>query len=213
MCANFTPANQSAWSSAFKTHFPSGTFAAECFPGSLAPVNTNEEREEGVLATFGLLPFWTNPSLARSTYNARSETVQEKPSFRNAWRKGQFCIVPADVIYEPNYETGKAVRWGIRDVENRLLGIAGIWESRRVGADTQYSFSMLTINADSHPLMNRMHKPGEEKRMVVIIDPSAYDEWLHVRPEHAHSWLTQYPAERMIASPAPRGGERQPSLL
>jgi putative SOS response-associated peptidase YedK len=67
-----------------------------------------------VLATFGMLPHWAKPALVRSTYNARSETAAEKPSFRNAWKKGQFCIIPADVIFEPHYPSAeeRPVRWG-----------------------------------------------------------------------------------------------------
>jgi len=48
------------------------------------------------------------------------------------------------------------------------FAIGGIWESH--GKDETYfeSFSMLTINADTHPVMNHFHRPGDEKRMVVI---------------------------------------------
>ena len=45
----------------------------------------------------------------------------EKPSFRNAWKKRQFCGVPTDAFYEPNYETGKAVRWPIERVDDQPL--------------------------------------------------------------------------------------------
>ena len=38
---------------------------------------------------------------------------------------------------------------------------------------------MLTINADSHELMNQFHKPADEKRMVVILEPERYDDWLN----------------------------------
>lgn len=213
MCANFKPSNQVAWATAFRATFPEGEFKRESFPGYRAPIVTNEDRGDGVLAIFGMLPHWAKPDLVRRTYNARSETALEKPSFRHAWRNGQFCIVPADVIYEPNYETGKPVRWAIRDVDGRPLGVAGIWEVREGSDGPQYSFALLTINADDHPVMNRMHKPGEEKRMVVILEPGSYEEWLHVKPEHAPSWLTQFPAERLVAEPARRGDTRQDALL
>jgi putative SOS response-associated peptidase YedK len=63
---------------------------------------------------FGLLPsFVTELAAGRRTYNARSETVAIKPSFRDAWRRGQRCIVPVEVIYEPCWETGQSVRWAI----------------------------------------------------------------------------------------------------
>lgn len=210
MCANFTPSRQAAWERAFSAAFPAGEFKAESFPGYTAPIVTNERRDDGVLATFGLLPHWAKPELVRSTYNARSETAATKPSFRNAWKRGQFCIIPADTIFEPCYESGKAVRWGIREVEGRPMGIAGLWECRQEGDNLRYSFSMLTINADTHPVMKHMHEPGEEKRMVVVLDPDDYGDWLHATPENAFQWLRQYPAERLAAEPAPR--ERPKSL-
>lgn len=50
--------------------------------------------------------------------------------------------------------------------------IAGIWEFRP--QDLLLSFSMLTINADGHPLMQRFYKPDDEKRMLLILDPDQY---------------------------------------
>ncbi len=49
----------------------------------------------------------------RRTYNARSETVSNLPSFKTAWKRGQRCIIPTEKNYEPNYESGKPVRWAI----------------------------------------------------------------------------------------------------
>jgi hypothetical protein len=59
---------------------------------------------------FGLIPHWaTDTTIARHTYNARSETVASKPSFRDAGRHGQRGIVPAEAFYEPDWRSGKAV--------------------------------------------------------------------------------------------------------
>jgi hypothetical protein len=63
---------------------------------------------------------------------------------------------------------------------------------------------MLTVNAAEHPLMNRFHKPGDEKRSVVIVQPSGYEDWLSCRnPDEARSFLTLYPAAEMHAEPYP----------
>ncbi|WP_375542248.1 hypothetical protein [Paraburkholderia sp. CNPSo 3274] len=51
------------------------------------------------------------------------------------------------------------------------------------------SFTMITVNAAEHPLMKRFHKPGDEKRSVVIIPPTAYEDWLSCRnPDEARSF-------------------------
>ena len=75
--------------------------------------------------------------------------------------------------------------------------IAGIWEFRP--QDLLLSFSMLTINADGHPLMQRFHKPDDEKRMVMILDPDQYHGWLDGSLVNQEDLFQQYPAEHLIA--------------
>jgi putative SOS response-associated peptidase YedK len=60
------------------------------------------------------------------------------------------------------------------------------------------------VSADQHELMRRMHAPGEEKRMPVIIRPADYDRWLNATPEEARALCQPYPAADMSAQPAPR---------
>jgi putative SOS response-associated peptidase YedK len=206
MCADYTPTRQRSWEQAFKAVYPAGKMADEAFPGRVAPIVTNSNPEAGVTATFGLLPHWAKPDLVRSTYNARSETAATKPSFRNAWKRGQFCIIPAETIFEFHYESddAKPTRWAIRHRDGQPLGIAGLWESRERDGSFEHSFSMLTINASTHPIMSRMHKPKDEKRMVVILDPDDYDAWLATPPEQAMGWMRQFPADLLAAEPAPR---------
>jgi putative SOS response-associated peptidase YedK len=56
---------------------------------------------------FGLLPHFAKElAYGRRTYNARSETVDKLPSYRESWAQGRRCIIPAESVYEPNYETG-----------------------------------------------------------------------------------------------------------
>ena len=62
---------------------------------------------------------------------------------------------------------------------------------------------MLTINADEHTLMNQFHKPTDEKRMVVIVPAGAYADWLNAPPARTHEFLRPYPADRLVAIPAP----------
>jgi|TARA_R100000458_G_scaffold59880_1_gene72416 putative SOS response-associated peptidase YedK len=151
---------------------------------------------------FGLLPFWADKKLARSTYNARSETASVKRSFREAWKKAQHCIIPAVAIYEPDWRTGKAIPTRISRADGRLLGIAGLWEERKTAAgDRELSFSMLTVNADDHALMRNFHRPGHEKRMVVVLPQALYQDWLTAPAEISSEFMTQYPADRLVAYP------------
>lgn len=211
MCANYIPARPESLSRQFGVAPPADLYKPEAFPGYAAPVIRLPHGEGAAdapvceTAVFGMIPVWADMKLAKMTYNARSETVGEKPSFRHAWKKGQFCIVPAESIFEPSYESGRAVRWNIAHADGLPLAVAGIWEWRKNGPDGKplLSFSMLTINADDHPLMRRFHRPTDEKRMLVFLEPHEHDNWLHAGSEEARSFLTPYPAEKLVARPAP----------
>ncbi len=62
--------------------------------------------------------------------------------------------------------------------------------------------TMMTVNVDGHAVMGRMHKPGDEKRSVVILRPADYDEWLHTNNvEAARAMLQLFPATRMVKKP------------
>ncbi|MDB5959461.1 MAG: putative response-associated peptidase [Massilia sp.] len=220
MCANYTPSKLDAISqhrslerALFEIRVQAFDYPAESFPGYMAPI-LREAREqdqdpagviEAVPAMFGMVPHWADPKLARQTYNARTETVATKPSFRNAWKRNQFCVIPADNFYEPCYETGKPVRWRIAGADRQALGIAGIWEYKAAGPDglPLLSFSMLTINADGHPLMQRFHRPQDEKRMLVLLDPAQYQGWLEGALVNDPAVYLPYDAERLVAAAAP----------
>tara|TARA_R110001583_G_scaffold191912_1_gene357789 strand:- start:8905 stop:9567 length:663 start_codon:yes stop_codon:yes gene_type:complete len=178
---------------------------AKAYPGSVVPIVTSFAPRMWVPASFGLVPSWAKGAkVVLSTYNARSETVSDKPSFRDAWRRGQLCIVPASEIYEPCYESGKAVRWCIARADGKPMGIAGIW-SRREEADglPTWSMSMLTINADGDPVMQRFHEPEDEKRSVVILPDERWGDWLRAKSEEeARAMLTIYPADALSVEAA-----------
>ncbi|MFM7631867.1 MAG: hypothetical protein ACKO65_00685, partial [Betaproteobacteria bacterium] len=58
----------------------------------------------------------------------------------------------------------------------------------------------LTINAADHPLMRNFHRPEDEKRMVVILSPDYFDEWLSAKPEQSARFLMPYPADQLTVS-------------
>lgn len=173
MCADYTPSRKEQIEKSFRAGYPLLNLPPEAWPGYMAPIVRGYHEVPGDLemtpVMFGMVPHWADHKLARQTYNARTETVASKPSFRSAWKCKQFCIIPAANFFEPNYETGKPVRWRIERADGAPIAIAGIWEYRP--ADQLLSFSMLTINADGHPLMQHFHKPDDEKRMVMILEP------------------------------------------
>lgn len=152
---------------------------------------------EALLGQYGLVPHWADDlKLGRSTYNARSETVATKPSFRDAWRHARHCIIPAMAIYEPDWRSGKAAPTRISRADGQPMGIAGLWDQwKSPRGEIVHSFTMLTINADQHPLMNLFHKPTDEKRMVVILEPEQFDDWLQAPATRSTEFLRPFPAE------------------
>ena len=74
------------------------------FPSYHAPIILNgSEHLELDIAKFGLLPSWAKElKFSSHTYNARTESVADKPSFRHAWKYSKFCLVPVQEFYEPN---------------------------------------------------------------------------------------------------------------
>ncbi|MEN9905563.1 MAG: hypothetical protein RLZZ555_2128 [Pseudomonadota bacterium] len=157
---------------------------------------------EAMAGVFGLIPHWSKDmTIARRTYNARSETVAEKPSYRDAWGLGRRCIIPADAFYEPDWRSGKALPTRIARADGLPMGIAGIWTGwRSPDGSIVRSYSMLTINADDHPLMRQFHKPQDEKRMVVILPEERYQDWLHAPLDRASEFLQQYPTDALTST-------------
>jgi putative SOS response-associated peptidase YedK len=155
---------------------------------------------------FGLLPaFAKELAFGRRTYNARSETVHRLPSFRDSWRQGWRCIVPAEVIYEPFFaqDGAGAQRWAIRQPGAVPFGIAGIYTQwKHPDGHALFSFAMLTVNADGHPVYRRLHRAGEEKRMPIILAPADYDAWLACPVAEAGKFFRQWPGV-LHAEPAP----------
>jgi len=211
MCSNYRPVTrQDRLLTFFGVERNRDEVPTDVFPTGLAPFVRLAQEGSGnkliaVDGHFGLIPHFKQRELAygRKTYNARSETVNKLPSFRDAWRRGRRCVVPAEAIYEPCYESGRAVRWVIRQDGDVPMGIAGIYTSwRDPEGHERHSFAMLTVNADGHPVFQRMHKPDEEKRMVIILAPADYDAWLNCSVAEAPRYFKQWMGP-LIAEPAP----------
>jgi putative SOS response-associated peptidase YedK len=149
---------------------------------------------EAVLGRWGLVPHWSKDGKERNTFNARSETAATKPSFREAWQRSQRCIIPAMGVFEPDWRSGKAVSTQIVSADGQPMGIAGLWSAWKSPDGWLESYTMLTVNADQHELMQNFHKPDEEKRMVVILPQDRYADWLNASPEGAGEFMQTYPA-------------------
>lgn len=210
MCAHYESVKDpKRISESFKVPLPEG-IRTDVWPGYASTfirrpkeVGTGDEAvpdREALAGVFGMIPHWAkDEKAARRTYNARTETVAEKPSFRDPWRLARHCIIPAEAIYEPDWRSGKAVATRISRADGKPMGIAGLWTGWNGPNGVVRSFTMLTVNATDHPVMKNFHKPEDEKRMVVILAEGQYEEWLHASAAESMKFMLQYPAERLVA--------------
>jgi putative SOS response-associated peptidase YedK len=172
-------------------------------PPSVAAGTADGPSREALLGIYGLVPHWSKElKIKQNTYNARIETVSQLASYRDPWRKAQHCIVPAAAFYEPDHRSGKAIQTRFARKDGKHMGIAGLWDEWTTpeGEDI-FSFTMLTLNADEHPLMKNYHRKEDEKRMVAILPEACYDDWLQAKASESMDFIKQYPAELLVTSP------------
>jgi putative SOS response-associated peptidase YedK len=217
MCANYRPVTRMDRLLSFfgVERQPGQPTPPEVWPLGLAPfIRLNEDGSGNKLiedGLFGLLPHFAKElAYGRKTYNARSETVDTLPSFKEPWARSQRCIIPAEAVFEQCYETGKAVRWRVNQPADVPMGIAGIYRRWR-GPDGKslFTFAMLTVNASGHKVYERFGAPGDERRMVVILEPAEYDRWLQCSPGDAKSFFRQWagPLDASSDPLPPRGAK------
>jgi putative SOS response-associated peptidase YedK len=208
MCTSYKVGDLKIFEAFSEFPVPRFEFKSEIYKDYAAPIFRREP--DGLHtdpATFGIVPRKHIPTGVKvfDTMNARAESIGEKRSFSGAWKKLQLCLIPCQWFYEPNYETGKPIRWRIGMASGAPFALAGLWrEWEDPDTGKALSFTMLTVNANEHPLMKRFHKPGDEKRSVVIVPPSAHEDWLGCRStDEVRSFLSLFPADEMAAEPHP----------
>ncbi len=149
---------------------------------------------------WGLIPFWAkDPSIGSRMINARSETLAEKNSFKNPYKRRR-CLILADGFYEwaaiPGQKTKQPYYFRMED--GAPFAFAGLWEEWQSPEGSQLK-SATIITTEPNPLVGKIHA-----RMPVILKPKDYPLWLakeEKRPEELQHLLTAYPAEEMVAYP------------
>lgn len=140
-------------------------------------------------ARWGLLPRWAKDhSFGSKTFNARTETVAEKPSFRSAYRRRR-CLVPTNGFYEWEKRDGKKWPWYFHRPERALFAMAGLWERwQDPEAEVEVeSFTVLTLPANAD--LERLHH-----RMPLVLET----------PERQEAWLAGAHSDPPLPPPAPQ---------
>jgi len=110
-----------------------------------------------------------------------------------------------DHFYEPSYASGKAVPWAIGLPSGEPFGIACLWDRwiHPATGEQVASFTMLTVNADKHPVMRQFHRAEDEKRTPVVLDESQCEEWLRADLAKATLMMDSSRMPELTAKAAP----------
>ncbi|WP_440111518.1 SOS response-associated peptidase [Acidovorax sp. BL-A-41-H1] len=145
-----------------------------------------------------------------STVNARREGMSKSWTYGGPWRRGQRCIIPAELYVEPYWGTGKHIPWRFSRADGEPWGLAGLW-SEWTDPDTGEvipSYTMITQNCDETPVLNLMHRPDpkrapdmQDKRTVVPLEKDDWDAWLHGSIDQADPLIRPPSIERFTHGP------------
>jgi putative SOS response-associated peptidase YedK len=145
---------------------------------------------------WGLVPHWArDPSAVGHAINARAETLEERPSFRDPFRYHR-CLVPANGFYEWRKEGKSREPSYIHRKDDGLFAIAGLYDTWRGPAGEELR-SFVIVTSEPNSLVSRYHN-----RMPAMLRPDDEDRWLspgRLAPETAREILAPYPAEFMEA--------------
>ena len=143
------------------------------------------------LLRWGLVPhFARDLKTGASLINARSETVAQKPAFRDAWAKGRRCLVPVDGFYEWRREGNVKQPYAFALKSREPMALAGLWENWKDSSTGQWVRSFTVLTTEANALIAPLHE-----RMPVIVPQKDRELWLS--GAEASDLLTPLPAELM----------------
>lgn len=161
----------------------------------VAIVRLHEGKRQFALVRWGLIPAWVkDPRTVSLMFNARGESVFDKPAFRNAMKRRR-CLVPADGFYEWQKQGGGKQPFFIRARSGGPLAFAGLWETWTGPNGEEIDTAAIVTTAANETL-----KPLHD-RMPVIVPPAAFDLWLAGEAERAASLIAPAPDDLLEAWP------------
>ncbi len=169
-------------------------------PTQPIPVVTNTGLNTLDFFSWGLVPFWAkDPSIGSRMINARAETLAEKPSFKNAFKRRR-CLILADGFYEwqkiPNEKVKIPTYIHLKD--KKPFAFAGLWEEWN-SSDGSQILSATIITTEPNELIAPVHN-----RMPVILPEATYEQWLtpsEINPQNLSTFLRPFTAIQMETYP------------
>lgn len=166
-------------------------------PSQSIPVILTDDGPRLTMLKWGLVPFWAkDPKIGNKMINARAESVAEKPSYREAFKRRR-CLIPADGFYEwrtlPGTKTKTPVYFKMKS--GKPFAFGGLWETNKKCGDELRTCTIITTTPND--LVANAHN-----RMPVIIPQDAYEYWIDSAekdPKDLVDLLVPYPVEEMEA--------------
>ena len=147
-------------------------------PGSNIPVIINPVNRAVQMFRWGLIPGWAkDPKIGYKMFNARAETIAEKPSFRVPFQQRR-CLIPADGFYEWKVEDGKKYPYLFTLKDKTMFTFAGLWETW-LSKEGEVVNSCTIITTEPNSLVAQYHD-----RMPVIFTGNDSWQWLEDRPQN-----------------------------
>jgi len=156
-------------------------------------VVVQEGERIGKMMRWGLVPFWAKDDrIGAKMINARAETVDEKASFRHAFKRRR-CLILADGFYEWRKEGAKKVPYRFTLATDAPFAFAGLWERWEGASGPLETCTIITTKANE--LVAAIHD-----RMPVILPSERHGDWLDSSlddSEYLKTFLQPYPSEQM----------------
>lgn len=146
---------------------------------------------------WGLIPYWAKEKkIAYQTFNARSESMAEKPTFREPFRKRRGILGWSGYV-EWREEDGKNIPYEFILASGEPLGIAGLWDSWSRDEKVVESCTMITTVPNSLVV-------DYQDRMPVILHPEDFDAWMDptAKPDDLLALMAPFPEDLMRVEPA-----------
>jgi putative SOS response-associated peptidase YedK len=173
---------EDTFSAKFKTEWQP-LYAIKAFDNGQLPIILNNNTNEIVIANWGLVPsFITAPTEAAifktKTINARSETIFEKPSFKNNIINNR-CLILLDGFIEYQHNGNKKQAYHIQVQQGALFAMAGIYNNWYNATTQQMELTCSIVTVPANALMTKIH--NSKLRMPLILKQQDEQNWLHYK--------------------------------
>jgi len=153
------------------------------------------------LMQWGLIPSWVSDisqanDIRKSTFNARSESLSEKPAFSESFISRR-CILPVSGFYEWQHRGSQKIPWFIFPVNDSVLSLGGIWNEWTDNESNSVLRTFSIITTEANNLLAEIHNSA--RRMPLVLDGKDLDKWLSGEPESVRELMRPAPEGVMAA--------------